>query len=127
MEQHESIADDRKGKHLTKDERVVIEVMLRAGTPVRSITSALSRHLRTIEREIARGSVEHRDSEWRVKMVYSSDRGQAVHELNATAKGPELKLGTNHKLAEYIGERISKRKESPEILIEVAALPDCIP
>ncbi len=39
--------------------------------------------------------VEHRDSELRVKKVYSSDRGQDAHDLNATAKGSTLKLGAN--------------------------------
>jgi IS30 family transposase len=49
-------------------------------------------------------------------MVYSSDRGQAVHDLNATAKGPNLKLGKNHELAEFIRSRIVDHKESPDIV-----------
>ena len=90
MEQRKSIGQGRKGKHLTKAERVVIERMRGAGNPVPSIAATLERHRRTIEREIARGSVEHRDTEWRVKIVYNADRGQDVHDQNATAKGPQL-------------------------------------
>ena len=106
----------RKGKHLTRDERVVIERMSRGGRPPRDIAEVLGRNCRTIERELVRGRVEHKDSELRVKIVYSSDRGQAVHDLNTTAKGPELKLGANHALAEYIGHRIAEHKESPDVV-----------
>ena len=106
----------RKGKHLTREERVVIERMSRGGRPPRAIAEVLGRTCRTIERELARGRVEHKDSELRVHWVYSSDRGQDVHDLNATAKGPELKLGGNHALAEYVGLRITKHKESPDVV-----------
>ena len=116
MEQSQSTGHERKGKHLRKDERVVIERMSRGGRPPRDIAEVLGRARRTIERELVRGRVEHRDSELRVKTVYNSDRGQDVHDLNATAKGPELKLGSNHNLAEYIGRRIAENKDSPDVV-----------
>ena len=106
----------RKGKHLTREERVVIERMSRGGRPPRDIAEVLDRDCRTIERELVRGGVEHLDSELRVKVVYSSDRGQDVHDLNATAKGPELKLGANYELVEYIRRRIVDHKESPDVV-----------
>jgi len=43
-------------------------------------------------------------------------RGQDVHDLNATARGPQLKLGANHALAEYVGQRITQHKESPDVV-----------
>jgi IS30 family transposase len=49
-------------------------------------------------------------------MVYSSDRGQDVHDLNATAKGPDLKLGANHELVEFVRDRIIEHKESPDVV-----------
>ena len=103
MEQAE---DSRKGKHLTREERIVVERMSRGGRPPRDIAAALGRHRRTIERELVRGQVEHLDSELRVHLVYSSDRGQDVHEWNASAKGPGLKLANNYNLAEFIRCRI---------------------
>ena len=106
----------RKGKHLTREERVVIERMSRGGYPPRDIAAVVGRHRRTIERELFRGRVQHKDWQWRVKTVYSSDRGQDLHDLNATAKGPELKLGTNLKLVEFVRERIAERKESPDVV-----------
>jgi transposase, IS30 family len=116
MELGKCTKQSRKGKHLNKEERVVVERMSRVGYPTRDIAAALDRHQRTIEREIARGSVEHKDSEWRVKMVYSSDRGQDLHDLNATAKGPQLKLGTNRNLVEFVRTQILDQKEAPAVV-----------
>jgi IS30 family transposase len=106
----------RKGKHLTREERVLIERMSRGGRPPLDIAEVLGRHVRCIEREIARGLVKHLDSELREKMVYSSDKGQDVHDLNATAKGPQLKLGNHRDLAEFIRIRILDHKESPAVV-----------
>jgi len=116
MEQGQITVDKRKGKHLTRYERIMIEGMLVTGYPVTSIAATLGRHQRTIEREVKRGSVEHLDTELRKITVYSSDRGQDVHIQNATAKGPDLKLGSNTKLVEYVRHRIVDHKESPDVV-----------
>jgi transposase, IS30 family len=108
--------DSRRGKHLTREERLVIERMSRGGRPPRDIAAVLGRHRRTMERELERGRVKHVDSELRQKFVYSSDRGQDVHDLNATARGPSLKLGRNYLLAEFIRCRIVEHKESPDVV-----------
>ena len=116
MEQGKCTTKRRKGKHLTRCDRIVIERMLSAGYPALSIAETLSRHRRTIEREIKRGSVEHLDSELRKKRVYSSDRGQDVHDLNATAKGPNLKLGANRDLVEFVRSAIVEGRQAPDIV-----------
>ena len=116
MEQSKCTRQSRKGKHLNREERVVVERMSRVGYPARDIAKTLNRHRRTIEREIVHGSVDHKDSEWRIKKVYSSDRGQNVHDLNATAKGSQLKLGANRNLVEYIRIQIIDHKEAPAVV-----------
>jgi IS30 family transposase len=116
MEQDNCIVDRRKGKHLTRDERIVIERMSRGGRPPRDLAAVLGRHARTIERELERGRVKHKDTELREKYVYSSDRGQDVHDFNATARGPGLKLGSNYELAEFIRCRIVDHEESPDVV-----------
>ena len=116
MEQSHCSGVGRQGKHLTREERVVVERMSRGGRPPRDIARVLGRHRRTIEREITRGRVTHRDSEWRVKHVYSCDRGQDVHDLNATARGPQLKLGANREMAEFIRQQIVVGKQSPDVV-----------
>lgn len=116
MEQGKNTAVERKGKHLTREERIVIERMSRARCGAQAIADVLGRHIRTIQRERQRGRVEHRDGEWRVKMVYSSDRGQDVHDLNSTAKGPQLKLEADRALVEFVRCRIVEHKESPDVV-----------
>ncbi|AKJ63420.1 IS30 family transposase [Kiritimatiella glycovorans] len=113
MEQNQN---SRKGKHLTRVERMVIERMSRGGIPPRDIAAALERHPRTIQRELKRGTVTHRDSEWREYRTYSSDRGQDLHDYHATARGPGLRLGRNYALAEFIRCRIVEHKESPDVV-----------
>ena len=114
MEQRDN---SRRGKHLTREERMVIERMSRGGSPPRDIATVLDRHPRTIERELQRGRVKHLDTYLRAKYVYSSDRGQEVHDLNATARGPGLKLGRNYQLAEFVRFRIVEHKESPDVVV----------
>jgi IS30 family transposase len=116
MEQGKCIEGSRKGKHLVKEERIVIERMSRGGYPVRDIAESLGRHNRTIEREIVRGSVEHKDWELRTKIVYNSDRAQDVHDVNATAKGSALKLGANRDLVEFVRIRIIDHREAPAVV-----------
>lgn len=45
----------------------------------------------------------------KIKM-YSPEKGQEVYDENATAKGPNLKIGNNFELAKFIGKRIKKHK-----------------
>ena len=112
----ERVEDSRKGKHLNREERIVIERMSRGGIPPLDIAVALGRHRRTIERELVRGRVIHLDTYLRERPVYSSDCGQDVHDLNATARGPGLKLGRNYPMAEFVRCRILEHRESPDVV-----------
>jgi transposase, IS30 family len=94
-----------------------IEAMRRDGIPARRIASTLDRHPRTVQRELMRGRVKHWDPNWRTQCAYSSDRGQDVHDLNATAKGPDLKLGANRVLVTFVQERILVHRESPAVVV----------
>lgn len=76
-----------------------------------------------------RGRVEHLDYELRTKHVYSSDRGQDVHELNATARGPELKLSSNYVLVEFVRHRIVEHQDSPDVVahrMRQAGMDSCV-
>lgn len=116
MEQRDGTTHRRKGKHLNRDERIQIEVLLKKKSSIREIADLLSRHRRTIEREIERGLVDHMNTELIYSKVYSSDRGQAVHIFNATAKGPQLKLGSDYEAAEFIRMQIVENKASPAVV-----------
>ncbi len=106
----------RKGKYLNRDERIQIEVLSRQKCRPSQIARLLGRDVRTIHRELRRGAVEHLDTELRRSVVYNADRAQNVHELNATAKGPQLKLGANHAMVEFIRFHIADNRYSPEVV-----------
>ena len=118
MERKKNSTTSRKGKHLTKKERIQIEILLKKGFRRTEIANTLGRNRRTIDREFHRGVVEHLNSDLAKMKVYSSDRGQDVHDINGTAKGPQLKLGANHDLVEFVSRRIIDNKESPSVVAE---------
>ena len=114
MEQEKDNTSSRKGKHLIRNERILIEGFLKAGTTVSWIAAELGRDRRTIGREIERGQVEHLNSDLTTKWVYNADRAQDVHDENATAKGPAVKLKANSAAVEFIRCYIVIRRWSPE-------------
>ena len=116
MEQGQSNTNERKGKHLTKKERIMVETMLKNGSHPAEVATYLGRNRRTLEREIKRGEVEHFDTELRKKKGYSSDRAQDIDDLNATAKGPQLKLGKYYDTASFIGEQLLVYRRSPDVV-----------
>ncbi len=106
-----------KWKQLSEQERYQIEILIQTGLSAKEIGKQLGRDRRTIEREIQRGSIEQRDSQWRKRIVYCADVGQRVHNERSRNKGRPLKIGHDHKLAEYIERKISKEKFSPDAVI----------
>ena len=51
------------------------------------------------------------------KMVYLADVGQRKHDEKATNKGRGLKIGYDHKLANYIEDKIKNQRWSPDAVI----------
>ena len=117
MSQTDYIAKARRNKHLTERERYTIEVLVKEKMKPSDIAKRLDRHVRTIEREICKGKVELKNSDLTYRHEYCADRGQLVYNKNATAKGPGLKIGNDHKLVRHIEQRIKKEKYSPDAII----------
>lgn len=117
MGQEQCSTSKRIWKQLSEHERYQIEILDRKGTPPKEIGQLMGRDRRTIERELARGRVEQRDSLWRSKYVYCADAGQRAAEKNAANKGRPLKIGYDHKLVRYIEEKIGKEKYAPDAVI----------
>jgi IS30 family transposase len=106
-----------KWKQLSEPERYKIEALCKAGHKAREIAAQFGRDRRTIEREIKRGSVTQRDSEWRDRLVYLADVGQRTAEENAANKGRGLKIGHDHTLARHLEKRIGEDGYSPDAAI----------
>ena len=106
-----------KWEQLSEKERYQIEILLKEKRTASEIAERLGRDRRTIEREIARGSVVQLDSELREHIRYCADTGQRIHNEKASNKGRPLKIGHDHKLAAYIEQKIGIEKYSPDAVI----------
>ena len=105
---------NRKGKHLTYEERLKIEVLYKAKMKAEKIGQIIGqRSRRTIEREIQRGLVEQLDTNLIEYKIYSADIGQQKHDKLASNKGTSLKIGHDFALVEFIEEKIGKERLSP--------------
>ena len=116
MKQSKITEDTRKGKHLTWDDRQTIEAMVKDGIPSESMASILGRSIRTIQRELKRGKVIHLDTYLREYSTYSCELAQQDYNLNATAKGLDLKLGSNRSMVKFIRDRMLVHRESPDVV-----------
>ena len=107
----------RRFKHLTKSDRLVIETMLRDGKGGKEIAKRIGVHESTICREKKRGQYEHLNSDYTREMRYSPDIAHEKYRDNLKAKGPELKIGSDIELADYIENRIANDGYSPEAVL----------
>ena len=117
MSQENYTTKDRENKHLTERERYDIEILLKEKLEPYEIAKRLERHLRTIEREIQKGIVELLNSDLSHRKEYCADTAQRIYLKNASNKGAGLKIGKDHKLANYIESKIIKEKFSPGAVI----------
>ncbi|MFA5676305.1 MAG: IS30 family transposase [Christensenellales bacterium] len=117
MGQKQNNTRARKWKQLSEGERYKIEALLQAGLTPLEVSRRIGRDRRTVEREIVRGSVIQVDSLWRERLQYCADTGQRKHNEQAANKGRPLKIGHDHRLAEYIEKKIGTEKYSPDAVI----------
>ena len=109
---------EKKYTHINYTERTQIERWYNIEHKRKvEIAHLLNKSERTIRREIKRGLVDNLTHDWRTIYVYSADVAQSKYEYNKTGKGPQLKLGNDYKLKEYIEKGIKEDKKSPEILL----------
>ncbi|MDD5017564.1 MAG: helix-turn-helix domain-containing protein [Eubacteriales bacterium] len=117
MGQQQNNTKKRIWKQLSERERYQIVILLQTGLSPTEVGRQLGQDRRTIEREIAKGSVLQVDSEWRERYQYGADTGQRIKRERDTNKGRPLKIGHDHRLAEYIEEKIGEEKYSPDAVI----------
>ena len=109
---------ERKYQHLNYVEKTQIERWYNIDKKSCSeIAKLLNKSVRTIQREIKRGLVENLTTELEVIYVYSAEVSEQKYRYNMTAKGPNIKLDNDYKLAQYIENGIKIERKSPEILV----------
>lgn len=117
MSHPNSTIKQRRFKHITEKERYQIEILLKEKRSSKEIANILGKHRRTIEREIARGTIKMLSSELIYVNRYCADVGQRRYVENGRNKGAGLKIGNDHELAKHIERRIIKDKYSPDAVI----------
>ena len=121
MSQEHCIKKEAKWKHLTYEKRLILEELVKHNRRVRrskrltqlKMTEMLGCSLSTIKRELKRGEVYLTASDLSEYKSYSAKIAQDLAEENGTAKGPKIKIGMNHALAEKLRELIVENKYSP--------------
>jgi IS30 family transposase len=111
----------RTFKHLTKTDRVRIEKWNNDGYKQIEIANKLRVNKSTISREMKRGQYEKLDSAtWELVTSYSSDLAQQKYEAGQKNKGPDLKIGTDQKYADYLEDTIIEKDISPAAALALA-------
>ena len=105
-------------RHLTKDDRIVIETLLKEKRSQRYIAQALGVSPAAICKEIKRGTVEQLNGhDWIMYKAYKADAAQKHAEDQNTAKGAPLKIGHDKKLADHIEDKILNEGFSPAAVL----------
>ncbi|MDD6811677.1 MAG: IS30 family transposase [Lachnospiraceae bacterium] len=105
------------GKYLTEMERYKIETMLKDGFTPCQIADRLGKHFTTIYKEIKKGTVTFRNSDWTERKEYCADVAQRKTNENQSNKGRDLKLGSDFELAEHIEHLIKDLHYSPYAVV----------
>ena len=102
----------KKGQHIQWEERLKIQGALRTGAKPAEIAKMIGCCRATIYNEINRGQcMQQHDAEF--VMEYCADVAERKYQENLRAKGPDLKLGNDFALAEFIESKIIIDHYSP--------------
>lgn len=117
MNQYNHTTKTNQNKYLTEKERYKIEALKKAGFSNTAIGNQIGKSDRTIRREIVRGTITLLNSDLTKRKEYCADVAHRKYLENVTNKGPGLKIGNDHKLAQYIEDKIINEKFSPDAVI----------
>lgn len=104
--------------HLTRDDRLKIELMLRYGYKISEIAKEIQCNPSTIYREIKRATYVHRNSDWTEEIRYNPDEAERRYKEHLKHKGKGLKVEGEERLLQRIEQRIIDNKNSPYAALE---------
>lgn len=108
------------GKHLTWEQRVEIQCMVKLGRTQKEIAAYLGCSLRTIYYELERGQCTQLNGKtWEFYATYDATTAQRKYDANQTSKGPSLKLGSDWDFVRFIEDKI-KNNYSPRAALSEA-------
>lgn len=105
----------RKNKHLNSFECYKLEVLLKAKMKISEISELLHRDKSTIYREIKRGTVSFRNSDWSVRKEYSAYYSLNIREQLMSKTGRKLFYEKDGLLLSYLQSKLDE-KYSPDAI-----------
>ena len=120
-----NITRKKKEKHLTYPDRIKIEHLEKANHILpknkrmtrKEMAEIIGCGLSSLYRELHRGKVALKDYEWKDYTSYSAAVAQEDYDLQATNKGPQLKLQDDYKFVQHVETKILEDKWSPDAII----------
>ena len=110
----------RSFTHLQWKDRLRNEKMLKEKKKPGEIAATLRVDSSTIYRELKRGKTIQRDTNLIDREVYCAETAERKYQENLRAKGPDIKIGNDHKLAKHIEDKIADDGYSPEAALHKA-------
>ncbi len=111
---------NKKGfHHLTWNDRLTIEKMLKVGDSKAKIAKALGVCERTVYYEIKRGMCIQQTSELEYVERYCPDVAERIYREHLKDKGPELKIGHDYDFVAYVEEKVIEEHFSPGAVLAV--------
>jgi IS30 family transposase len=115
MGQENATTEKLLRKELTEKDRYTLELCLKRGDRVSSISSLLGFHPKTIRREVIRGTVSLRDSEWRYYECYKAEYAQRIHDAMVCRRGRK-RVQVSDSLMIHIQAKL-RNKYSPDAIV----------
>jgi transposase, IS30 family len=115
----------RRFKHLTKEKRAQIEILLRQKTAKAEIARLLGIARSTLYNELHRGTVQQMSSELTVYRAYYHDVGQRVYEEHRCNSRQPLKIIKAYDFIQYAEEKLRVEKLSPDAICGRARREGC--
>lgn len=122
MTQGQYTTAQRKFKHLTREKRAQIEILLRQGLPKVQIARAVGISRSTLYNELKRGTVDQMDTHLKKYKRYFWDAGQRVYEENRKNSRPPMKLMEAYDFVCYAEKQILENRMSLDAVCGEAKL-----
>lgn len=107
------MGEHKKNQHLKWEDRLKIQGALRTGAKPPEIAKMIGCCRATIYNEINRGKCVQQTSEYEFVEIYCADVAERKYQENLRAKGPDIKLGNDHALANFLEDKIINDHFSP--------------
>lgn len=109
-----------KNKHITENERYLIEFLYKKKYSVTQIAAELGKCKKTIYNELNRGMVQLLNSDLTHRKEYSAQKAQQDYDYKQTIKGTDLKIANDYEFIQFIENKILKEKYSPYAALQMA-------